>query len=324
MQVSVVIPTLNRCDVVVRTVSVLAQQEFSSSEFEIVVVVDGSVDGTADALRSLNTPCRLQVIEQENKGPSAARNAGGRVAVGDLFIFIDDDMICDRNLIAAHVAAHTSGSRIVGFGALFLSPDSPHSLASECFTREIGALHLAYQRCRSTAWKETDCVFSNSSISRELFRESGGFDEAFRKREDLEFGIRLFSSGVLPQYVADAIAYQYYQKTDADLILEAEAFAEGDMLFARKHPELRTEGQLGWNTSDRRWKSRLRRILAIQPALVDTLLFPMCFMGEKLFRFSIFRNAGVRALQIRRRIHWLHKFQILERSSTNTTARKIA
>lgn len=323
MRVSVIIPTLNRRDVVLRTVSVLAQQDFPASEFEIIVTVDGSVDGTAEALRSLSLPCRLRVIEQENQGPSAARNAGYRAAQGTLLIFLDDDMFCDPKLIGAHVAAHHIGDRVVGFGALFLSPDSPHSLASECFVREIGAIHLAYQRCPSTSWKKTDCVFSNSSISRENFGESGGFDEAFRKREDLELGVRLFKAGLQPQYIGGAIAYQYYQKTDADLIREAAAFAEGDVMFLRKHPESLTEGQLSWLFVEPLWKLRLRRILAMQPTLTDKLLSPFCYLGESLFRFSFFRNAGVRALQIRRRIHWLHKVQLLERSEAGIDMRKI-
>jgi GT2 family glycosyltransferase len=322
MQASVIIPTFNRRAVVFRAVSALLRQDCLSSEYEIIVVVDGSTDGTADALRSIHSPCRLQIVEQKNGGPSAARNAGYRAAAGDLLIFIDDDMLCDPGLVAEHVAAHRSSGRIVAFGALFLSPDSPRSLAAECFNREIGAIHLAYRHCAATPWDETDCVFSNSSISRELFEESGGFDEAFRKREDLELGTRLFRTGVQPLYISNAIAYQYYTKTDADLIREAEAFAEGDVLFARKHPEVNTEGQLRWLSTEARWKIRLRRIAAARPALVDLALSPVCFLGNVLFRFSFFRNAGVRALQIRRRTHWLHRVLTLDKHALEAGSRE--
>jgi GT2 family glycosyltransferase len=323
MQASIIIPTFNRRAVVLRTVSALLRQDFPPSEYEIIVVVDGSTDNTADALRSIESPCRLQIIEHENRGPSAARNTGFRAAQGNLLIFLDDDMLCDRSLIAEHVAAHTLSGRIVAFGALFLSPDSPRSLAAECFIREIGAIHLAYRRDTSTPWDQADCVFSNSSISRELFEQSGGFDEAFRKREDLELGIRLFKAGVQPLYRCSAIAYQYYAKTDADLIQETEAFAEGDLLFARKHPDANTKGQWKWLSTEPHWKIGLRRIAAARPALVDALLSPVCFLGTIFFRFSFFRNAGVRALQIRRRMHWLHRVLILDKHALEFSARKI-
>ena len=57
-------------------------------------------------------------------------------------IFLDDDMDCDPGLVAAHIAEHHKVDTVVVFGALFLSPDSPPSLALECFQREIGAYHV--------------------------------------------------------------------------------------------------------------------------------------------------------------------------------------
>ena len=56
-----------------------------------------------------------------------------------------------------------------------------------------------------------------------------------------------------------------------------------------------------------RWKTGMRRIAAAWPAAADLFLAPVCGLGELFFDFPVFRNAGVRALQMRRRIHWLHK-----------------
>ena len=91
--ISIVIPTANRPHSVVRTVRSVLQQDLPASEFELIVVVDGPDDGTAAALRSGDAGGRLRVIQlSENRGPSAARNAGWRAADGDLIIFVDDDM----------------------------------------------------------------------------------------------------------------------------------------------------------------------------------------------------------------------------------------
>ena len=126
-------------------------------------------------------------------------------------------------------------------------------------------------------------------------------------REDLELGTRLFSAGVHPKYIGNAIAYQYYIKTTADLILDAEAFAVADVMFARKHPEAQIWGQLRSLAKEPRWKTSMRRIAAAWPAAADFSLAPVCGLGELFFDLPVFRNTGVRALQIRRRIHWLHK-----------------
>ena len=126
-------------------------------------------------------------------------------------------------------------------------------------------------------------------------------------REDLELGIRLFSAGVQPRYISTAIAYQYYVKTSADLIRDAEIFAVGDVMFARKHPEAQIDGQLKRLANEPQWKQKLRRIVARHPAATDLFLAPFCRLGQKFIRVPALRRLGVRALQMRRGNYWLHK-----------------
>jgi glycosyltransferase involved in cell wall biosynthesis len=307
MEISVVVPTFNRRKIVLRTVEALSAQNLPFASYEIIVVDDGSNDGTVEALRLLQPRCRFRVIEQENRGPSAARNTGFRAAAANLVLFLDDDMLADPGLVAAHIAAHAQPGRCVAFGALYISPDSPFTLAAECFNREIGAYHLERKRNPQLEWHMEDCVFSNASLSRELLEDIGGFDETFRKREDLELGIRLFHTGAQPRYVGGAIAKQYSEKTSADLIRDAEAFAEADVLLARKHPGVAVKGQLQWLARQPRWKRYLLRSAAAVPALVDLCLAPVCACSEAGLRIPAFRNLGVRALQLRRRIHWYRR-----------------
>src|SRR3989338_2429905 len=86
--VSVVIPTYNRAVRVKNAIdSVLSQ---TAADYEIVVVDDGSTDGTADIIHS-TYGSKVILIEQENKGVSAARNTGVRAARGDLIAFLDND-----------------------------------------------------------------------------------------------------------------------------------------------------------------------------------------------------------------------------------------
>ena len=307
MEISVVVPTYNRRDILLRTLATLFAQDLSPSNYEVIVVIDGSTDGTAEALARLERRCGFRVMEQENRGPSAARNAGFRAAMADLVLFLDDDMQCDRGLLTAHLRAHENSPDTVAFGALFLSEESRKNLASECFRREIGAMHLKLQNPHEDHWQITDCVFSNSSIRKDLLQRLNGFDERFRKREDLEFGFRIFETGAQPKYVPQAIARQYYDKTSADLIREAEAFATADVLLALEHPGERIEGHvlaLAHLPPARRF---LNGIAARAPWLVDLLLSPLCVFGEAFFSLPFARDLGVRALQFRRKAHWLSR-----------------
>ena len=190
-------------------------------------------------------------------------------------LFLDDDMLCDSGLVAAHIAAHKELAPSVTFGALFLSPDSPPSLAAECFQREIGAFHVERKQTHEVDWQITDCVFSNASLPRALLDDLGGFDESFRMREDLDLGFRLFRAGVRPVYLSSAITHQQYQKTTADLIRDAEVFAAGDVLFARKYPDALIEGHLTWLALESRGKLRKLGLVARVPAMAD--LFSLRF-----------------------------------------------
>ncbi len=312
MDVSIVIPTFNRRDLVLRTLSTLREQDLSGNAFEIIVVVDGSTDGTTDALKkfqTLNFSCRFRVIEQQNRGPSAARNAGSRAAEAGLLLFIDDDMQCAAGLIAAHVAAHRNRRDIIGFGAIFSSSDSPRSLALECFNREIGAYHLEHVQTPGTPWLHSTCVFSNTSLAKNFLLDAGGFDEDFRVREDLDMGVRLLKRGAQAYYVCDAVAYQYYTKTGSDLLIEAERFALADIRFASKHPGLLVPGHLGGIAEKQYWRDRLRSIMVASPILEKCLLAPLCSLGETFISVSAIRNVGLRALKARRRIRWLRTVQ---------------
>ena len=122
---TVVIPTFERRDVVVGSVTALVEQRYDPG-FEVVVVVDGSTDGTAAALRALQVPFPLQVVEQPNLGAARARNNGARCARGEVLLFLDDDMRAAADLLSAHDRAHARGADVV-VGHVPLDPSSPRT-----------------------------------------------------------------------------------------------------------------------------------------------------------------------------------------------------
>jgi glycosyltransferase involved in cell wall biosynthesis len=314
MKVSVIVPTYNRREVVVRTVKSLFDQDFCPDDYEIIVVVDGSIDGTASALRELTGLPAFRIIEQENKGLAGARNSGLHEACGDIILFLDDDMSCDRGLVSEHYAGHLGPEPVIGFGAVFLSPDSPLSLPAEIFKREVGAFYLRHREASETEWSEEACIFGNTSSPRLLLLEVGGFDERFRMREDAELGIRLFAEGIRPRYLPNAIAYQYYFKTAADLIRDADAFAVADHLLMQKHGSRVPDAFTGRRIRDRAWKQWAWRAVMAWPRLSEALLIPCCWAGDRFIMLPPMRRIGMRALQVRRGIHWQRRFTQLSRS----------
>lgn len=99
--VSVVIPCYNR-ERYVRD-AIQSSLDQGSSVDEIVVVDDGSTDRTVEAARSFGTP--VEVVEQENRGASAARNTGMRHATGELLVFLDSDDWLGPGTVEVHLRA---------------------------------------------------------------------------------------------------------------------------------------------------------------------------------------------------------------------------
>jgi glycosyltransferase involved in cell wall biosynthesis len=312
MQPSIVVSTYNRRDLVLRTVHALLQQDFPSSKYEIIVVVDGSRDGTAEALRAFGE--RVRVVEQENRGLAGARNRGAHSARGELLVFLDDDMQCVPRWVAEHVAAHAAAARehseIAGLGAIYAHPESPRKLAAAHFSRTLGAPYLRHRDDPGVPWPEGVWSFGNTSIRRAVLERAGGFDERFRMREDGELGVRLRALGVQQRFIAGATAYQWCDKSAAQLVRDARAFAESDLLFLRTHPGQDPHGYLKRIRAERGWKRQLRRLLLARPEMADVVLAGLCALGET-FPVRPLRETAVRALLLRCGLQWLRRLSEL-------------
>jgi glycosyltransferase involved in cell wall biosynthesis len=102
---SVIVPTYQRREMVCEAVRALCGLSYDGP-IEIIVVVDGSTDGSADALAKVDCALPLRVIEEENRGQGAARNRGAAEATGEILLFLDDDMICEPDLVQQHARLH--------------------------------------------------------------------------------------------------------------------------------------------------------------------------------------------------------------------------
>lgn len=106
MLISVIIPLYNKESSIAQTLQSVFSQDYS--DFEIVVVDDGSTDNSVEIVEAMNDP-RIRLIKQENGGPSKARNTGVKNAKGEWILFLDadDEMLPNaletfKNIINAH------------------------------------------------------------------------------------------------------------------------------------------------------------------------------------------------------------------------------
>ncbi len=190
------VPTFNRRELVCRALdSALAQ---SYPHQEIIVVDDGSTDGTDVVLRD-RYGARIRYLRQQNRGVSSARNLGMRQASGELIALLDSDDWWDATKLAKQVA--------------WLAARPDFSMVMTDVQRVDGALQpINVLRRRDTIRRDGDVldqvvlmpslVPASILMRREVFERTGGFDETLRTAEDIEFHLRIaaqFKIGVIDE-----------------------------------------------------------------------------------------------------------------------------
>jgi glycosyltransferase involved in cell wall biosynthesis len=191
---SVVIPAHNAVRTLPSTVrSVLGQ---TRPDFEILVVDDGSTDGTGEALRDFSDS-RIIYVRQANLGPAAARNAGIERAAGEYVCLLDsDDLWLPDYLHVMRAAldadpaaglAYTDAWRLNDVTRRVFRRTTMHMYQPpERPPRERDALLLALL--------ERNFVFTSATIRRSVLDEVGGF-KMFTRSEDYELWLRIAASG---------------------------------------------------------------------------------------------------------------------------------
>jgi glycosyltransferase involved in cell wall biosynthesis/peptidoglycan/xylan/chitin deacetylase (PgdA/CDA1 family) len=234
---SVVIPTHQRRAVVCDAVRALDSIDYTAA-VEVIVIVDGSTDGTAEALRAVGCRFPVKIIEQPNAGAAAARNRGAEAARHDVILFLDDDMMCDPAILREHGRLHAEGAEAV-IGETPIDPASGDEFLVESVRRWI-----ASTKVRSPL-SPFDIFAGQLSVRRSLFEQLGGFDSAFTAKsafgsEDADLGARLLAGHDVRHNPA-AVSWQRYSVSPRDYVARAERGAVAHVRFMRKHPELARE-----------------------------------------------------------------------------------
>ena len=205
---SVVIPTYERGDSLVRLLDSLARLDYPPSRFEVIVVDDGGRIPLKPEISEFRHRLNLSLLEQENRGPGAARNHGAEYAKGRYLVFTDDDCAADPKwLLQLKQALADSDCTICGGGIVNALPGDVYAVATQMLS---DYLHAHYNPV------DTQGAFfttNNLAVPRDAFTAMGGFDPALRFGEDREFCYRWASKGGRFTYAPGAIVQHLHGLT---------------------------------------------------------------------------------------------------------------
>ncbi|MEH1902041.1 MAG: glycosyltransferase [Nostoc sp.] len=247
---SVVIPTYNRQPILEKCLRALEMQELSQpssvTNYEIVLVDDGSTDGTLDWLTEYKEEFpHVRWFQQDHAGPAAARNLGVEQALGNTIIFIDSDLVVLENFLQAHANALMQGQeklrsdRLFTYGAVINTCNFDNPTAEPYKVTDFSAAFFAT---------------GNVAIPKHWLEKAGLFDTSFQLYgwEDLELGVRLKKLGLTLIKCPEAVGYHWHPPFKLEQIprLIDQEIQRGHMgvLFYQKHPiwEVRMMIQMTW------------------------------------------------------------------------------
>ncbi len=243
-KVSIVVPTLNRCEMLARVLPTFARQSFPPDGFEILLCDGGSTDGTFELIGRLALP-NLRVLACHGLARGPSRNVGIRCARAPLVLFTDADILADRELVARHVAAQERqvGAAVLGCEVRVDSQQEYEAACADLRARRV--LHPPWRR--RLPW--FFFITGNASVARDTLIHVGLFDDRFVAygHEDLELGYRLRRAGVRLCYEPTAINYHWHPETLGARLEKMEASGRATIRMYRKHKDRRILWRMGVN-----------------------------------------------------------------------------
>jgi len=254
VRASVVVPAHNASATIEGCLQALARQSLPPSEYEVIVVDDGSSDSTRERV----TQYGAKLLTQDHHGPAVARNLGATQARGEIVLFTDADCIPASDWIEAMLTPFKD-DQIAGAKGIYRTHQK------ELVARFV---QLEYEDKYDLMRKERYIDFIDTysaAYRKEVFNDNGGFDPAFPRAsgEDVEFSYRLAERGHKMVFVPQAIVNHYHVDSLWGYLKRKFYVGYWRVLMYRKHP-----GKI--------WKdSHTPQLLKVQVGLAF-LFFTLC------------------------------------------------
>lgn len=260
--VSVIIPTYNRKGFLREILNSLAQQTYPSNCFEVIIVDDGSTDGTAEIAKE-PFPFILRYFWQSNQGDAAARNFAVQQSQADFLVFLDDDILVDPDYLAHIIPVHDMRPNQIVVGAcnLWLAEPSPFSLS----------LHTSLDSDPNQVITELpfrDVFSNNMSLRREAYFKIGmmqGLEFPGSSMWcDLDFSYRAYRQNFEFRRSAKAVCWHrdYTARTLEDHKKRVRTAAYRAVVLFQKYPELLAHLPMFYDKTPITWRQDPPRVIA--------------------------------------------------------------
>jgi len=205
--ISIIVPAYNAEKTVAKTLQSLVGQDYPKGSYEIIVVDDGSTDGTVEAIKKFKG---VKLVLQEHAGPAVARNRGVRHSKGDILLFTDADCIAGNGNWIRNMIKPLENKAVVGVCGTYKTGNG-NSIVSRFVGYEIEARHDSMRRQHAIDFVGT---FS-AAYRRDVFLKFGGFDESFDRAsgEDTDLSFKVSKSGGMIVFAPDAYVYHHHPDT---------------------------------------------------------------------------------------------------------------
>lgn len=237
--VSIVIPTLGRPASINDVLAALDHQKPPLQAAEVLVVLDAE-SRSLPPEESAGWSAQVRVLRAGTTGASAARNTGWRAAKGPIILFLDDDIVPGRQLVAEHLAWHNRHPR-AEVGVLGLVRWSPQARVTPFMRWLEQGIQFDYGTIQheEVGWQRF--YSCNVSVKREMLERVGGFDEQRFPfgYEDLELAKRMSAHGFKLLYNPVAVAEHLKTETLESWRRNLRRIAQAERRFTQLYPEVR-------------------------------------------------------------------------------------
>jgi glycosyltransferase involved in cell wall biosynthesis len=285
--VSVVVPVRNGAATLGNCLRSLLSMDFSPERREIIVVDNGSTDGTADIIKRFPVRC----VREHRRGLSHARNRGIEASRGWAIAFTDSDCYVDQRWLSELLAGLTDGISATSGEIFAYLPKTP----AERYAARRKPLWHDWTLRRSRPW----FLFGNAVVTRDAFERVGRFDTSFvGGSEDIDFCWRFHSQGLVSVYRPSAAVFHHHRVSSRSLFRQHVGYGRGQRMLLGKYPDTLS---WGWRDELRAWmdlggtaNNAIRAWCGVQGT--DDRLYPALDLVRKSGQRFGFVGASFRAL----------------------------
>lgn len=233
---SVVIPVHDRRERLEACLASLSRDGFDGTA-EVLVLCDGGPASMREAQRAWTGPWPLRWIDLSRAGPAAVRNHAARIARGEVFLFLNDDVVCEPGLLAAHDAAHR---RRPGHAVMGNTRWHPDVVITDFMHWCAHHYHVHYliDDPDNITWEYLHTL--NASIDRCWFDQGHLYDESFPDPafEDTEHAYRLAQAGMRIAFAPGALVHHHHYFEPAHYVAKSVMRGRSARRFLERWPEL--------------------------------------------------------------------------------------